>query len=70
MNKLSVVFSVRTQLRRRIGDDRRDADLHPRDVLRLPCGPPFASLSGFCPLRGINPGDENVMEQVHFAKRF
>lgn len=24
----------------------------------------------FLPLHGINPGDENVMEQVHFAKRF
>lgn len=69
MSRLSVIFSVQTQLCRRISDDRRDADLRPRDVLTL-LQASFASLSGFCPLRGINPGDENVMEQVHFAKRF
>lgn len=35
-----------------------------------PAGLLFFPLLFFFSLHGINLGDENVMEQVHFAKRF
>jgi len=44
-----------------------DPDLRCESVLCLSSRDAFSSSFS---LHGINPGHENVMEQVHFAKRF